>query len=207
VARRTTNAQRPAGRRSGRQTNAPTASQPPDPPSTSSPAQNFAKSVDAVLAGANPVPWHHVNRLQLAQLLGVHPDSVTDYTRGGMPVITRGGHGKESTYDAIACLAWWRAQQGQNAKEAAQARAANASAELNELKLKEKAGELWPKAEIAVAGQAVIKQVSTTLRALPRRMTQAGLIDRAKEAAVTKLCGDTLRALTAWRPTHEQGTH
>jgi phage terminase Nu1 subunit (DNA packaging protein) len=149
------------------------------------------------------VPWHHVGRQQLAQLMGVHPDSVTDFTRGGMPVITRGGHGKESSYDAIACLAWWRAQQGQNAKEAAQARAANASAELNELKLKEKAGELWPKSAIAVAGQAVVKQVATTLRALPRRMTQAGLIQREQEAEVTTLLTDVLRTLMTWRPIPE----
>jgi hypothetical protein len=200
VARRAANTEGAAARRGRGSHAAPTASQPPVSSSPPSPAQNFDASVDAVLTGANPVPWHHVGRQQLADLMGVHPDSVTDFTKQGMPVIVKGGHGKESVYDAVECLAWWRKRQGRDSKEVAQARAANASAEINELKIQKERGELIPFDQVLLAGQAVQKQWSTVVRGLPRRMTQAGLIERAQEAGIAALCTDVLREITAWRP-------
>ena len=148
--------------------------------------------------------WKVVTRQQLGELMGVHPDTVTDYVRQGMPTITTGGRGKESQYDAVACLEWWRARQGKNRKEAAQARAYEASASLNELKLQQESGALWPKEAIILAGQAVQKQWSTTVRALPRRMTHAGIIGRQQEPAVAALCTDLLREIAAWSPVPEK---
>lgn len=148
--------------------------------------------------------WPIVNRVQLAALIGVHLDTVTEYARLGMPVVDRGGRGKESGYDAVRCLAWWREQRGVNAKEAAQARAANASAELNELKLRRESGALWPKAQIVLAGQSVVKQWATTVRGLPRRLSQQGFITRAQEPAVLALCSELLRQIAGWRPLPDQ---
>ena len=100
-------------------------------------------------SGINPSPpWSHVDREQLAELMGVHPDTVTDFTRKGLPVITAGGHGQRSVYDAVACLAWWRERQGKNAKDAAHTRALEASAKLNELKYQRERGELVSIADV-----------------------------------------------------------
>lgn len=150
--------------------------------------------------------WQILSRQQLAGLMGVHADTVTDYVREGMPVVTRGGRGKESEYDALKCMAWWREQQGSNAKEAAQARAANASAQLNEMKIQRERGELLPRAQIVLEGQAIVKQWATAVRGLPRRMTQSGVIQRAQEPAVTALCADFLREISEWRPLAPQPT-
>ena len=143
--------------------------------------------------------WRQVNRLQLAALLGVHPDTVTDYARSGMPVVTRGGRGKEGVYDAVLCLAWWRDQQGANAKEAAQARAYDASAQLNELKLARERGELVPRDQVVLEGQAFVKAWVTKVRALPRRFTQAGLITRDREPGVTAIVREILEEIAHWR--------
>lgn len=55
-------------------------------------------------AGALPV-----DRVQLAAILGVHPDTISDFARDGMPVLEPGGRGAPGTYDAVACSIWWRA--------------------------------------------------------------------------------------------------
>jgi hypothetical protein len=161
----------------------PTPKAPPDPPNQ--PAETNA--------------WRFVTRPQLAELMGVHPDTVTDYARTGMPVVTRGGRGKESSYDAVACLDWWRSQQGKNATEAAKTRALEASAQLNELKLATQQGELVSRQQIIVEGQAYTKAWSTKVRALPRRMTQAGLIGREQEAGVAGLCSELLVDIANWK--------
>lgn len=145
-------------------------------------------------------PWPLVTRQQLGALMGVHPDTVTDYVREGMPVVTRGGRGKESEYDSVKCLAWWREKLGTNKKETAQARAANASAQLNELKIQREREELLPRDKVVLAGQAVVKQWTSTIRGLPRRLTQSGILQRAQEPAVAQLLADLLREISQWRP-------
>lgn len=54
-----------------------------------------------------------VTRHQLAAILGVHPDRVSEYGQAGLPVLHRGGVGgsqeqRRSRYDAIACAQWVR---------------------------------------------------------------------------------------------------
>jgi hypothetical protein len=147
-----------------------------------------------------PKPWSIVTRQQLGALMGVHPDTVTDYVRAGMPVVTRGGRGKESEYDALKCLAWWREQLGTNKKETAQARQLTATAELNELKLAQQRGDLWPRDAILLAGQTIVKTWSSAIRGLPRRMVKAGVVNREREADVAALCRDLLTEISEWKP-------
>lgn len=154
-------------------------------------------------APAPPVPdvtaWRQVNRQQLAELMGVHPDTVTDYARGGMPVIARGGAGREGVYDAVACLDWWRSQQGKNAKEAAQTRAYEATAALNEQRLQERRKELVARDQVVLAGQGYTKAWTAKVRALPRRFIEAGVITRDQEAAAATVCRDVLTEIASWR--------
>lgn len=143
--------------------------------------------------------WQHVNRLQLAKLLGVHPDTVSDYSRDGMPVITRGGRGRESNYDAIECLEWWRQRLGKNKKEAAQTWTYETQAQLNELKIAVQEGELLPRDKILLAGQQQVKSWTAKIRALPRQMVQAGLISGDTEQRVTVLLRALLSEISSWK--------
>lgn len=146
-----------------------------------------------------PDAWRLVQRQQLAEMMGVHPDTVTDYARGGMPVVTRGGRGKESAYDSVLCLAWQRQQMGKNAKEAAQTRAYEATANLSELKLSVQKGELFPRDQIVREGQSFVKGWVAHVRALPRRLEQAGIITRQQEPLVAAICRDLLDEISRWK--------
>jgi len=146
-----------------------------------------------------------VDRAQLAKLMGVHPDTVTDFTTKGMPVVTTGGHGRRSTYDAIACMDWWRKGQGKNAKEAAQTRAYEASAKLNELKLQRERGEVVSRAVVVREGQAYIKGWVTQVMALPRRAVQAGIVSREFEPPMTALCRDICDEINRWKAVKDAG--
>ena len=143
--------------------------------------------------------WSRVNRQQLAQLLGVHPDTVTDFARSGMPVIERGGAGRESVYDAVECLTWWRERQGKNAKEAAQTRAYEATAALNEQRLQERRKELVARDQVILAGQSYTKAWTAKVRALPRRFVEAGVLTREQEEAAAKVCRDVLTEIASMR--------
>lgn len=154
---------------------------------------------------AEPLKFPMVDRQQLADLMGVHPDTVTDFTRKGMPVASTGGHGVRSSYDAVACLAWWRQGQGKNAKEAAQTRAYEASAKLNELKLQRERGEVVPRAAVARAGLAYSKGLSTQVMALPRRAVQTGIVAREFEGALTALCRDICSDISNWKTIRDAG--
>jgi len=145
------------------------------------------------------VHWPKVNRQQLSELLGVHPDTVSQYARAGMPIVKQGGHGAESVYDAVACLKWYRQQIGKNAKDEAHTRALTASAKLNELKLERERGDVWPKDQIIREGQAFAKAWSAQVRSLPRRAAQLGIVTPEKEPALTSLCRDVLTEISQWR--------
>jgi hypothetical protein len=116
-----------------------------------------------------------------------------------MPCKTKGGRGRESEYDAVDCLDWWRSQQGKNAKEAAQARSYESHAELNELKIAEKRGELVAAEKVILEGQTFVKAWTAKIRALPRQLVQAGVIPREREADVAAMLRALLVEVSAWR--------
>jgi hypothetical protein len=150
-------------------------------------------------AAVDPEAWRRVTRQQLAALLGVHPDTVSDYSRAGMPVIVRGAPGKEAIFDAVESLTWWRARQGHNAKEAAHTRALDSTARLNELKLETQTGKLVPLEEVILAGQHYTRAWTAKVRALPRQLVQAGFVARECEASVAAVCRQLLEEISNWR--------
>lgn len=153
------------------------------------------------LSARNDRAWRLINREKLASLLGVHPDTVTDFARSGMPVKTLGGAGKEGVYDAVDCLDWWRSRQGKNAKEAAQTRAFSAQADLNELKLARESGELVSRDQVVLEGQSYTKAWVSKLRGLPRLLVKEGIIGRELEARVSLACAALLRDIASWKTT------
>lgn len=147
----------------------------------------------------DPMAWRRVGRLQLAELIGVHADTVTDYARAGMPTVTRGGAGKEGVYDAVDCLAWWRLRQGPDAKEAAQARQATSRAVLNEIEIERARGALVPMEDVILAGQHFVKAWTAKVRGLPRQLVQAGLLPRSVEGQVADLLRHLLEEIASWQ--------
>lgn len=143
--------------------------------------------------------WKLVNRQQLGLLMGVHPDTVTDYVREGMPVVTRGGRGRESSYDAVACLDWQRLKAGKNAKEAAQTALYTKNAELAQMKLDRERGELVSRDDVARAGRAYTAAWRAKVLGLPRRFVQVGLIAKADEPHAMAECRDLLTAIADWK--------
>ncbi len=147
----------------------------------------------------DPMAWRKVNRIQLAELIGVHPDTISDYSRQGMPTVSRGGLGQESVYDAVECLAWWRGRQGQDKKEAAQTRAYDAQAKLNEQRLLERRLELVSRETVLLTGQHYTKAWTAKVRALPRRLINAGVIGRELETKVADVCRELLTEIASWK--------
>lgn len=154
-------------------------------------------------AVSRPPGWRLLDRIQLAALMGVHPDTVTDYARQGMPVLTRGGRGKTSAYDAVDCLEWWRNQQGKNLKEAAQTRLYVANAANAELKLQVQRGELWPRAQIIYEGQKYTRAWAAKVRGLARQLVQRGVIPPDKETSASAVCLELLREIAGWKSVAE----
>lgn len=133
-------------------------------------------------------------------LLGVHPDTISDFTREGMPVLERGGRGAKSTYEAVACLTWWRTHSGMDAKEAAQARAYAATADLNELRALEKRGQVISRDEVVREGQIYTRAWASKVRGVPRQLLLAGLITLEQVPVAENVCRDILLEIASWQP-------
>ncbi len=140
-----------------------------------------------------------MNRVQIASLMGVHEDTVTDFARNGMPVLQRGGAGREGQYDAVDLLSWWREQQGKNAKEAAQTRLFQANASLAEADLQRMRGDLLPRGEVVHAGQSFVAGWTARILALPTRLRHLGVINREHEAGVKAACREILLDISSWK--------
>lgn len=160
--------------------------------------QQFGAAPASVSAGA----LASVNRVELAELMGVHQDTISDYVRQGMPVIDRGGHGKEGAYNPSACMTWLRSRRGSGGKDAesaARTRSFEATAALNEMRLKKEMKDLIPREQIEREGQAFVKALVAQVRALPSHLSQAGVIPRDQEAAVARVCKQLLAEIASWK--------
>jgi hypothetical protein len=156
------------------------------------------KTSSRVRAAGKSGAWRRINRVQLAALLGVHADTITDFARDGMPVLVAGGRGKESAYDAVDCLEWWRARQGRDALTAAKTKSTENDAVLKALKIAREEGSLLPREDVVRQGQAVQKGLATQVRALPRRARHAGIVRVGR--CQTAAAGDERRAAPSGAP-------
>jgi P27 family predicted phage terminase small subunit len=167
----------------------------PTPPAADTPEPAAAVATSPGRASK----WAVVTREQLATLMGVHPDTVTDNVRRGMPVLLRGGHGKEGAYDAVACLDWQRSKIGKNAKDNAQTRLFDLTAQLKELELDLQKRNLIPRDQIVKEGQAFVKAWTALVRALPRRLVQAGAVAVEHEAIADAVVRELLVEISGWQ--------
>jgi phage terminase Nu1 subunit (DNA packaging protein) len=117
-----------------------------------------------------------VTRRELAELLGVHMQTVTRWEQAGLPIAVRGRRGKPSLYRLSAVRAWLRTRDAQSevtaslspAYHAARVRLQEVNARLLELRFHEKANQLVSRPELEALLHNVIADCRTRIRRLPR---------------------------------------
>jgi phage terminase Nu1 subunit (DNA packaging protein) len=118
-----------------------------------------------------------VSRHQLAAILGVHPDRVSEYGQAGLPVLHRGGAGgsaesRRSRYDAIACAQWVRRHRpGLAIATEARAQLDVRRREEIEQRLAIKAGTLVPAVGVEQLLTRVVTEARNQFLAVPTRLT------------------------------------
>jgi phage terminase Nu1 subunit (DNA packaging protein) len=112
-----------------------------------------------------------VTRQQLADLMGVAVNSIARLAAQGMPqaVSSGGGRGRPAQFDAVACLAWQRAQLVADApgNGSARERYLAALTERVELDLRQRRGELVEMADVRQEFVGLAHTLKSQLRALP----------------------------------------
>ena len=97
-----------------------------------------------------------------------------------MPAVASGGRGKVSEFDAVACLAWWRARQGPGSNEQERTRYFKASADKIEQEIRKRAGELIEASEVDQRWAGQVLALRERLLALPTLAVQRGLLGDAR---------------------------
>jgi phage terminase Nu1 subunit (DNA packaging protein) len=132
-------------------------------------------------ATGNPVI---VDRQQLAQILGVHPDRLSEYTHAGMPVLHRGGlggdaHSRRNRYDAIASSQWVRRYRpGMVDSQQERALLDKRRREEIELRMKERSRELVSRLAVEEMLSRLIVEARTAFSGLHARIASRHQLDR-----------------------------
>jgi phage terminase Nu1 subunit (DNA packaging protein) len=150
-----------------------------------------------------------VSRYQLAAILGVSADRVSEWRASGMPALVDGGLGggpeaRRSTFDAVACASWVRQNRGRAhaaIDELAKLNAAR-TAEIG-LRLATRSGALVPMAAVRLDWANHVVACKGKLRGLPHALRQEcpdatdeilRALDRLIEAALNALADGTADA-------------
>jgi phage terminase Nu1 subunit (DNA packaging protein) len=143
-----------------------------------------------------------VNRNQLADIMGVSINTITNYLTEGMPYRERpGGANREWVLDSGPCVKWLvgRAKGDKtpsgNTLGDAKTRRLMAEAKLKELQLQEKLGELISVEDatrLAAEDYAVVK---SRLRAIPRNLAQ--LLTPEQRVSLTEEIDSALKHLSS----------
>lgn len=152
-----------------------------------------------------------VGRDSLADLFGVVPKTISDWSNEGMPYLIQGGPGIVGEYDSAACVRWLverelRKVQGENPKD----RLARLQGDELEMKLAQQRGRLVEAAAVEPAMRAAIVAARERVRNAPARLSAQleGLGRTEREAALRELLDDVLTKLSRWSAEdleHEDG--
>lgn len=147
------------------------------------------------------------SRPQVAIVLGIHPGSVSRLEANeGFPIAVRGAAGKGSQYDPTAVFAWGLERERRKYApsgatidvEQARARRDQSTAELNEQRLAERAGNLVSRAQSVAEMRGLCRAITSTFLALPRRMVGMGLLRPDQESGSRALIRDVLTIMSGW---------
>jgi phage terminase Nu1 subunit (DNA packaging protein) len=92
----------------------------------------------------------HVNKKQLAEILGKSERTLTEWQKDGMPIEHEGDRGEANVYDTEKCIAWWFSRETNRATSLENERAALTRLQQEQLTMKiaEVRGELVNASEI-----------------------------------------------------------
>ena len=145
-----------------------------------------------------------VDRHGLAALLGVTSAHVGRLVGEGMPTLEPGGgRGRRTRFDATAALVWWRTRQAVTPVGGAGPRQRNDYLEALTQRVQQdlavKRGDLVSRDAVLLAGQHYTKAWAGKVRALPRRLVEAGVLSREQEPVAAKVCRDLLVEISGWK--------
>jgi hypothetical protein len=145
-----------------------------------------------------------ITRIEARRLLGEMPERTFCRleAEGILAAEIRGRGRKPSKYDPAKVVADYIAHvRSATVGSDREARAARdrSQAALNELRLKQQQRELLPREEVIRTGRAYIVAARAKLLALPRRMTQAGIVPPDRQGAVVDMIREALEEMARWR--------
>lgn len=150
-----------------------------------------------------PVPTLAVTRPQAIRLLGVAPRTFARLEAEGVVVAAVKGTGRRgSSYDAYGLVSAYlahRERQLRGTVESSRDRRDRSQAELNELRLARERRALLPRDQVVREGQAFVKAVMATVRALPSRLVRAGVVAPAAEPKVAALLREAADEMSRWQ--------
>lgn len=118
-----------------------------------------------------------VNQRELADILGVDPNTIRNWRGMGMPAVSLAGKkGESSQYDTEACILWIRNRELGDGdgevidRKVEEARLAKFKAAREELELQEKQGTLLSAAEVEETWTRILANFRAKLLALPSRL-------------------------------------
>lgn len=149
-----------------------------------------------------------VNRADMAAIIGVVPNTITEWVRRGCPVLERGSHGREYQFDTAAVIQWRMdcLQSEMMEREGAapdfdrdRARKMQADADLAEIERDLARGKVIERREVLAAVTSEYATVRTRLGSLPGLIAPRVDPDRAVEiqGVIAGIVDDVLLELSA----------
>lgn len=136
-----------------------------------------------------------VGRHQLALLMGVKPNMISRLLPEGLPAISAGEKGKESRYDAVDVLAWWRARQKER-EDSARDRYFRLQGDKLELEVRARTGELVETGVVEDRWSALVVSARERMLSLPPTALQRGIVVEEKESELIDLVDEVLNELS-----------
>lgn len=154
-----------------------------------------------------------LTRQQLATRWGVVALRISKWQDDGLPVARRGGRGRPSFYDPVACDAWKTAREAQQRANGGalslaeeRARQSRAQTRLTELAIRKREGELLEVGDVAMAWAAIVAAVKAKVLAIPSAVAERLVTvaqtggAAAAEALLRDQVLEALRELATWEP-------
>jgi hypothetical protein len=143
-----------------------------------------------------------LSRPQAVRLLGLSDRTFARLEAEGIITATRVRAGRRaSTFDGYAVVRAYlahRKRQLIGSNESPRDRRDKSQAELNELKLARERRTLLPREQVVQEGRSFVIAATAKIRALPRRLVQAGLIARTAEPDVAGLLSEAQQEIARW---------
>ncbi len=154
---------------------------------------------------------HLVNKAELADVLGISLPTLSNWVKGGLPVVSRGGNGRPWEFDLTACVAWVRKRDIAQATSVsddstmaeAELRHKRAQAAIQEIELAEKRRQVVRVEDVSAMVADMVTSVRQRMRGTGGRLAPrlVGVEDaRVIRATVEEDIDQTLRELAEYEP-------